>query len=74
MDVMMPGGDGREAYRALRSQSDLPAVPVVMMSAAVHPHGLDPTIAAFLPKPFALDQLLATVNGLVGHPTTADQG
>jgi CheY-like chemotaxis protein len=74
MDVMMPGGDGREAYQALCSQPDLPAVPVVMMSAAVHPNGLDSTIAAFLPKPFALDQLLATVVRLIGPPTTADHG
>jgi CheY-like chemotaxis protein len=72
MDVMMPGSDGREAYRALRERPDLPAVPVVMMSAAVHPRGLDPTIAAFLPKPFALDHLLATVVRLIGPPITAD--
>ena len=73
MDVMMPGGDGREAYQALRVQPHLPAVPVVMMSAAVHPSGLDPTIAAFLPKPFTLDQLRATVVRLIGHPTTAER-
>jgi two-component system response regulator MprA len=35
LDVMMPGGDGREAYRELRARADLPDVPVVMMSAAV---------------------------------------
>jgi hypothetical protein len=45
-----------------------------MMSAAVHPSGLDPTMAAFLPKPFAIDQLLATVAGLIGHPITASHG
>jgi CheY-like chemotaxis protein len=72
MDVMMPGLDGREAYRALRVRPDLRSVPVVMMSAAVHPRGLDSTIAAFLPKPFALDQLLTTVVRLIGRPTTAD--
>jgi CheY-like chemotaxis protein len=74
MDVMMPGGDGQEAYRTLRGQPGLPTVPVVMMSAAVHPNGLDPTIAAFLPKPFALDRLLATVVRLIGSPTPADHG
>lgn len=74
MDVMMPGLDGREADQALRVRPHLPAVPVVMMSAAVHPSGLDPTIAAFLPKPFALDQQLSTVVRLIGHPTIADHG
>jgi CheY-like chemotaxis protein len=66
LDVMMPGGDGREAYRELRARADLPDVPVVMMSAAVRPDGLDPSVAAFLRKPFDLDHLLALVAGLIG--------
>ena len=66
LDVMMPGGDGREAYRELRARADLPDVPVVMMSAAVRPDGLDPSIAAFLRKPFDLEHLLALVTGLIG--------
>ena len=37
LDVMMPGGDGRDAYRELCARADLPDVPVVMMSAAVRP-------------------------------------
>jgi CheY-like chemotaxis protein len=70
LDVMMPGGDGREAYRELRARADLPDVPVVMMSAAVQPDGLDPSIAAFLREPFDLDHLLALVTDLIGlsHP------
>ena len=66
LDVMMPGGDGRAAYRELRARADLPDVPVVMMSAAVRPDGLDPSIAAFLRKPFDLDHLLALVTDLIG--------
>jgi CheY-like chemotaxis protein len=68
MDVMMPGIDGREVYRVLRSREDLPDVPVVMMSAAVQATRLDPSIAAFLPKPFDLDRLMETVVDLIGHP------
>jgi len=71
LDVMMSGGDGREAYRELRARADLPDVPVVMMSAAVRPDGLDPSIAAFLRKPFDLDHLLALVANLIG-PSHAD--
>jgi DNA-binding response OmpR family regulator len=70
LDVMMPGGDGREAYRELRARADRPDVPVVMMSAAVRPDGLDPSIAAFLRKPFDLDHLLALVAGLIGPSQT----
>jgi CheY-like chemotaxis protein len=66
MDVMMPGGDGREAYRQLRANKDLAEVPVVMMSAAVRPDGLDPSIAGFLRKPFDLDHLVALVADLIG--------
>lgn len=68
MDVMMPGGDGRDGYRALRSRADLPAIPVVMMSAAVNPHGLDPSIAGFLRKPFDLNRLVALVADLIDSP------
>ena len=68
MDVMMPGVDGREAYQALRSRMDLPDLPVVMMSAAVQPSKLDPSIAAFLRKPFDLTELVDLVTHLIGPP------
>jgi CheY-like chemotaxis protein len=68
MDVMMSGGDGREAYREMRARMDLPDMPVVMMSAAVRPDGLDSSIAAFVRKPFDLDHLMALVADLIGPP------
>src|SRR5215211_1413598 len=68
LDVMMPGIDGREAYQALRSRMDMPDLPVVMMSAAVQPSRLDPTIAAFLRKPFDLTELVDLVALLIGPP------
>jgi len=68
MDVMMPGIDGREAYQALRTRMDLPDLPVVMMSAAVQPSRLDPSIAAFLRKPFDLTELVDLVAHLIGPP------
>jgi CheY-like chemotaxis protein len=70
MDVMMPGLDGPGAYRILRSREDLPAVPVVMMSAAVQPITVDPSIAAFLHKPFDLTQLVELVTDLIGGSRT----
>jgi CheY-like chemotaxis protein len=69
MDVMMPGVDGREAYQALRSRTDMPDLPVVMMSAAVQPAKLDPSIAAFLRKPFDLTELVELVAHLIGPPS-----
>jgi CheY-like chemotaxis protein len=68
MDVMMPGIDGREAYRQLRSRPEHRDVPVVMMSAGVRPIRLDPSIAGFMAKPFDLTQLVELVARLIGHP------
>jgi CheY-like chemotaxis protein len=68
MDVMMSGIDGREAYRQLRLRPEHRDVPVVMMSAAVQSQGLDPSIAGFMAKPFDLNQLVALVARLIGHP------
>jgi CheY-like chemotaxis protein len=70
MDVMMPGVDGREAYRQLRSRPEHSDIPVVMMSAAVPAHGLDPSIAGFMAKPFDLTQLIDLVVRLIGRPHT----
>lgn len=68
MDVMMPGLDGREAYKVMRSRPDLPKIPVVMMSAVVRPHRLDPSISGHLAKPFDVAELLALVERLIGPP------
>ena len=68
MDVMMPGIDGREAYRQLRLHPEHRDVPVVMMSAGVRPIKLDPSIAGFMAKPFDISQLVALVVRLIGHP------
>jgi CheY-like chemotaxis protein len=68
MDVMMPGIDGREAYRQLRLHPEHRDVPVVMMSAGVRPIKLDPSIAGFMAKPFDLSQLVELVARLIGHP------
>jgi CheY-like chemotaxis protein len=68
MDVMMPGIDGREAYRQLRSRPEHRDVPVVLMSAGLRPIRLDPSIAGFMAKPFDLTQLVELVARLIGHP------
>jgi CheY-like chemotaxis protein len=72
MDVMMPGVDGRDAYRQLRSRPENRDVPVVMMSAAVQSHRLDPSIAGFMAKPFDLTHLIELVVRLIGHPNSSN--
>jgi CheY-like chemotaxis protein len=66
MDVMMPGMDGHEAYRAIRAHPRGKGIPVVLMSAAVKPSLVDPGVSAFLPKPIDLDKLLGLVARLLG--------
>jgi CheY-like chemotaxis protein len=64
LDLMMPGGDGwtfRARQLATPAAED---IPVIVLSAArdVAVDALKP--AAFVPKPFNLDQLLDTIAGL----------
>ena len=65
-DAMMPHLDGAGLAAAMHADPALRDIPLVLMS-AVHtpPDGAAPH-AAFLPKPFDLDDLLATVARLLG--------
>ena len=66
MDVMMPGLDGRGAYRAIRARPDGAAARIVLMSASHTPRTLDPGLDGFLAKPFHLADLLALVDRVLG--------
>jgi two-component system response regulator MprA len=66
LDVMMPGIDGREVARRLRSGGD---VPILMLTArdevADRVAGLDAGADDYLVKPFALEELLARIRALL---------
>jgi CheY-like chemotaxis protein len=67
MDVMMPFVSGIEVLRTMRHTPDLDRVPVILMSA--EPPGVkreDYGWQAFLRKPFSLNALVRTVEGLIG--------
>lgn len=67
LDVMMPRRDGLEVCRILRSRGD--DLPVMMLTArdAVSERvaGLDAGADDYLPKPFALEELLARLRALL---------
>lgn len=66
MDMLLSGGDGREACRSLKSTKDLSLIPVLMISA--HPQAEEKCLAAgadhFIQKPFEMKDLLQTVSDL----------
>ena len=59
-DLMMPQVTGLQLAQQLRSDPRTAAIPVLVMSAAPPPHLAD-VFAAVLPKPFAMDDLVAIV-------------
>jgi two-component system, OmpR family, response regulator MprA len=67
LDVLMPGADGLEVCRRLRSAGN--AVPVLMLTARAEIDsrvaGLDAGADDYLPKPFALAELLARLRALL---------
>jgi CheY-like chemotaxis protein len=72
-DFMMPISDGMALVRGVRSSRALRALPVVMMSATRKEIALAgqsnaglPKLAAFLRKPFQLEELLDTIERLIG--------
>jgi two-component system response regulator MprA len=77
LDVLMPGIDGLEVCRRLRAEHN--AVPVLMLTARSEVDsrvaGLDAGADDYLPKPFALAELLARLRALLrraGNGEAAD--
>ena len=67
LDILMPGIDGLEVCKRLRAEGD--GVPVLMLTARAEVDsrvaGLDAGADDYLPKPFALAELLARLRALL---------
>jgi two-component system response regulator MprA len=76
LDVMMPRLDGLEVCRRLRGTGD--DLPILVLTArdAVSDRvaGLDAGADDYLPKPFALEELLARLRALLRRRTGAESG
>ncbi|PTL76465.1 response regulator [Vitiosangium sp. GDMCC 1.1324] len=68
LDYMMPVMKGPELLEAMGKDPNLSGIPVVMMSASPPESWIHLPCAAFLPKPFDLEQLLNTVYRFAGQP------
>jgi DNA-binding response OmpR family regulator len=71
LDVMMPGRSGIDVLREMRADEATRDVPVVVMSAWQSSQDIDSALEAgangFLPKPFRVEELDATVRTLIGR-------
>jgi CheY-like chemotaxis protein len=72
LDMMMPGRSGLDVLRELRSDPELAAIPVVMLTARARVSDRDAALAAgadrYLAKPFSPLELISVVEELVdGH-------
>ena len=71
LDVLMPGADGLEVCRRLRSRGN--RLPVLMLTARAEVEnrvaGLDAGADDYLTKPFALEELLARLRALLRRAT-----
>jgi len=67
LDLMMPGLDGLEVTRQLKSDPATASIPIVAISALARPDDRESALAAgcddFVRKPFELDELEALING-----------
>jgi two-component system response regulator MprA len=74
LDVLMPGIDGLEVCRRLRAAGS--TVPVLMLTARAEVDsrvaGLDAGADDYLPKPFALAELLARLRALLRRAANGD--
>jgi two-component system, OmpR family, response regulator MprA len=74
LDVLMPGLDGLEVCRRMRDTGD--RTPVLMLTArdgvSDRVEGLEAGADDYLPKPFALDELLARLRALLRRSGWAD--
>ncbi len=72
LDMRMPGMDGPQFAEALRSHSG--DIPIVVMTAARDARQWAEAIdaAGYLPKPFDIDWLIETLEGVIGPPDSSD--
>ncbi|MFB2838706.1 sensor histidine kinase [Floridanema evergladense] len=76
LDVMMPGMDGFEVTQRIRQNTNLPFMPILLITAYDHlsvAKGLDNGADDFIHKPVEVDELLARVRSLLRLKHSIDE-
>ncbi len=71
LDLVMPVMNGLQLLERLRAERIAEGVPVAIMTAAMPGASSLPAAAAYLSKPFDLEELLAVVGRHAGPPASA---
>ncbi|RNE94286.1 response regulator [Marichromatium sp. AB32] len=78
MDIQMPVMDGYMATHEIRQRLGLAQLPVIALTAGAFQPQREAALAAgmddFLPKPFDVDQMIATIRSHLGHTPTNGKG
>ena len=75
LDIMMPGMDGYEVTRRIRQSTQLPYIPILLLTAHDHVslvEGLDAGADDFIRKPFDIEELQARVRSLLRMKAAMD--
>ena len=67
LDIMMPGMNGYEVARHIRQNSNLPYIPIIMISGCEQTdefQGFETLTEAFIPKPIDFDKLLYQIRAI----------
>ncbi|MBR8837568.1 MAG: hybrid sensor histidine kinase/response regulator [Stigonema ocellatum SAG 48.90 = DSM 106950] len=76
LDLMMPEMDGYEVTKRIRGNTELPFIPILLITAHDSPnvaHGLDLGADDFIRKPVTVDELLARVRSLLRLKHSIDE-
>ena len=75
LDLNLPGVDGREVLRTVKSDPDLCSIPIVVMSTSVDDNDIDASYRmhanSFVSKPPDFDQLVTTLAAIQAFWLTA---
>jgi DNA-binding response OmpR family regulator len=75
LDVHMPGMSGFEVCRRMRTDPDIPRIPVIMLTASAHKAdisaGFDAGAADYVPKPFSPRELVSRVQTVLARAGAA---